>query len=512
MLLRKVPWLVSLRFVGMIGGDELAAAALASTLCNVTGLSLSVGLSSALTTLAGQARGHLWRQRQLQQESDAETWEKEQSVNDKTSICSDDEPGEVQEAVSFLQSGGTTISSSQKLVMPLVFLYRGMFIQLLLIIPVGLWWLYGIEPLLIQLGQGANLSSMTQDYLRILTPSLWAYSINWTLASWLQSMEMADIPAYAAMVSLAAHVPLNYLFIYGLNWGYLGCAAATSASQMLQPVVILAYLQTTNGQSRLWHEMGATGSSNFKESFLPIVGLAISKGIRQYLALAVPGIVIISEWWASEIAIFLAGRLDNASVTLGAMTLYQSINTACFMFPVAFSVAGATRVSTWLGAGQAGAASQSSSVSIISAGALSALMGIVLYVTPHTFFPSLFAPTETELYEQAGKLMPLLALYVFADGIQSALNGVVKGCGRQALIMPVVVVAYWVVGLPLAYHWAFDEQCSSLCGDLGLVSGMTTGTWVHMLLLAAVVLCGTDWIKEAKKAHARMVSAENEDE
>ena len=59
MLLYKVPWLISLSFVGSIGSKELAAAALATTLCNVTGMSLSVGLSSAITTLTGQARGEL---------------------------------------------------------------------------------------------------------------------------------------------------------------------------------------------------------------------------------------------------------------------------------------------------------------------------------------------------------------------------------------------------------------------------------------------------------------------
>ena len=59
MVIYKFPWLISLRFVGAIGAEELAAAALATTLFNVMGLSLSLGLSSALTTLTGQARGDL---------------------------------------------------------------------------------------------------------------------------------------------------------------------------------------------------------------------------------------------------------------------------------------------------------------------------------------------------------------------------------------------------------------------------------------------------------------------
>lgn len=59
LLLYKIPWLLSLHSVGILGLLELASASLAMTLCNVTGLSLSVGLSFALTTLTRQARGDL---------------------------------------------------------------------------------------------------------------------------------------------------------------------------------------------------------------------------------------------------------------------------------------------------------------------------------------------------------------------------------------------------------------------------------------------------------------------
>jgi MatE len=59
MVFTKIPWLISLRFVGGMGAPQLAAAALATTLCNVTGMALSVGLSSALSTLSGQAKGEL---------------------------------------------------------------------------------------------------------------------------------------------------------------------------------------------------------------------------------------------------------------------------------------------------------------------------------------------------------------------------------------------------------------------------------------------------------------------
>ena len=57
MISYRLPWLTSLYFVGKHGPAALAAAALASTIANVTGLSMVVGLNSALSTLVSQAVG-----------------------------------------------------------------------------------------------------------------------------------------------------------------------------------------------------------------------------------------------------------------------------------------------------------------------------------------------------------------------------------------------------------------------------------------------------------------------
>ena len=57
MLAYRTPWIVSIMFVGRIGETPLAAASVASTLGNVTGLSLLVGLSSGLATFGAQAFG-----------------------------------------------------------------------------------------------------------------------------------------------------------------------------------------------------------------------------------------------------------------------------------------------------------------------------------------------------------------------------------------------------------------------------------------------------------------------
>jgi MATE family multidrug resistance protein len=180
------------------------------------------------------------------------------------------------------------------------------------------------------------------------------------------------------------------------------------------------------------------------------------------------------------------------------------------MFPAAVSVAGSARVGFLLGAGDPVGANFASNVNVVFAGTVSGTLGFILFLTPHRFFPSLFAPDGNDMIEQTSRLLPLLSLYVFADGMQYAFNGIMKGCGRQVATMPIVVVSYWIIGIPLAYYLAFMRNdgimCEDdyFCGDVGLVAGMTTGTWVHMLLLGIVIMGTTNWEMEVKKSKERL--------
>mmetsp|Transcript_12853 Transcript_12853/g.32370 ORF Transcript_12853/g.32370 Transcript_12853/m.32370 type:complete len:618 (-) Transcript_12853:1124-2977(-) len=504
MVLSKIPWFITLRILGEMDGDgvELAAAALATTLCNVTGMSLCVGFSFALSTLAGQAKGEM-----VSRASNAK-----ESTTLQSAASDDDE------------SMPNT---------PIVFLLRGLLIQVMLVLPVGIWWLFGIEDFLIQLGQTPELATNAAIYLKILAPSLWIYSVQWTSTAWTQSIGMADVPATAALIGLVLHIPFNILFCYVLGMGYLGCAYAAVMFQAVQCTYILSYLFLyPKGRQRVLESTGGTAIGRTTLTLLKELKIAGGslRAFLDYLGLALPGIVIISEWWASETAIFLSGRLSpNPQTTLAAMTIYQSINGFSFMIPSGFSIAGTARVGNLLGAGNSSGAALAGKVSVGLCAVCSAIVGVILYALPHGFFPSLFvsANENRAIIDQTAATIPMLAFYVFADGVQTGFNGIIKGCGRQRIVVPIVVVAYWVIGVPLAYYFGLhrsggdDTVCAHiaadgsfdpsqpgllLCGDVGLVAGMTAGTWCHMLLLAVVVICTTDWKQEAYKAKQRVIA------
>ncbi len=543
--------------MGLLGPEKLAAAALATTICNITGMSFSVGLSSALCTLTGQARGDLMlkgeqrEKRELAIKAKKRTgraieeysaMEKEHKSDDDHATTFGDRHDEelvaetsplLEEHLSISYGGeqnnerhehvldnqtSETESSALPLLQPVVFLLRGMAIQFAIVIPIGLWWIKGLKPFLIALGQGEALSSLTETYLRILSLGLWGYSFNWTIISWLQSIAIADVQAFAAFVGFSTHIPFTLLFMDVLGCDYLGVAMATVTFQMIQPAIVCGYLfGTARGRERVLEGIGAKHVGRTYLTFWPEARAAVSSisGIKQYLSLALPGMVIISEWWASECITFLSGRLSpNPDISLGATSIYQSINTFFFMFPVGFSAASSARVGFFLGQNKPEGAKMATKIGVIFAGILSAVMGSILMFTPHEFFPSIFTDDKDVLHTTA-LTIPFLAVYVFADGIQVALNGVIKGCGRQAIVAPIVIFAYWVVGVPLAWYNSFErhggtsicDDADLTCGVRGLVSAMTLGTWVHFVLCFCVVAFAIRWNEEAKRAHDRMSRA-----
>ena len=181
------------------------------------------------------------------------------------------------------------------------------------------------------------------------------------------------------------------------------------------------------------------------------------------------------------------------------------------MFPVGISVSGTARVGHHLGMGDVKAARLSGLVCIVGTGLFSISLGSMLYLTPHEYFPSLFT-SDVKLIEMTSQVIPLLSIYVITDGLQMSMNAIIKGCGRQLILIPIVIVSYWFIAVPLSYHLAFvrsggttdcDEQVS-FCGVVGLVGGLTMGTWTHFILLAIYCTYMIDWQLEADLATERL--------
>uniref|UniRef100_A0A0E0G6P4 Protein DETOXIFICATION n=1 Tax=Oryza nivara TaxID=4536 RepID=A0A0E0G6P4_ORYNI len=109
---------------------------------------------------------------------------------------------------------------------------------------------------------------------------------------------------------------------------------------------------------------------------------------------------------------------------------------------------------------------------------------------------------EEEVVKYVAKMLLVISVSNFFDGIQCVLSGVARGCGRQKIGACVNLGAYYIVGIPSAYLIAFILHV----GGMGLWLGITCGILVQVVLLMAFTIC-TNWDKEAENVKDRALSS-----
>jgi len=179
-----------------------------------------------------------------------------------------------------------------------------------------------------------------------------------------------------------------------------------------------------------------------------------------------------------------------------------SLNTAAFVWMIPFGLGSAisTRVSNELGAGRPQAARLAVRVVVLLAVSEGLAVGLILVCVRYIWGRAYSNVQEVVAY--VARMMLVIAVSNFFDGIQCVLSGVARGCGWQKIGACINLGAYYVAGIPCAYLIAFVLRV----GGMGLWLGIICGLLVQVLLLMVVTLC-TNWDNEATKAKDRVYSS-----
>ncbi len=318
------------------------------------------------------------------------------------------------------------------------------------------------------------------------------------------------------------HVPLNFLFIYGFGFGWRGAAVATSLNQILTPLVLIAIItgyrppcfaalcarldkllvpSATASVSTTSSSTTATFTTTTSEYLKCWPGwrweaLELQPMI-DFLRLALGGLVMIMEWWASEIAILMAGAADG-SIGLSTLAIYQTTLSTIFMFSVGFQVSAATRVGQFLGKNRPFSARRAAAMAPLLVAAVTCCLSAILFTfrKPIPFF--FVGHGEEDLAARVTNTYGFLCFYVVGDGISTAFGGIILGAGKQTTAGVVVIVAYFFIALPLAFLLAFRKGY----GYMGCVEAMTVGTFFQMMG-NGLICASLQWVKEAATAAER---------
>ncbi|KAK8015367.1 hypothetical protein PG990_008663 [Apiospora arundinis] len=336
------------------------------------------------------------------------------------------------------------------------------------------------EPLFRALGQPEVICVRSARFLQLLIPGGLGYIWFECMKKYLQAQAIYHPGTYALLITSPLNALLNWLLIYKLGLGLDGAPIATGISYWLSFLYLVGYTAFVQGRE-CWGGLD------------PRRAVA---NVGPFAKLALLGVVQVgTEWWAFEIVALAAGRLGTLSLAAQSvvMTADQIINT----IPFGLGVAESSRLGNLLGAEDArGARRSAHSAAILSVLFGSAILAVLMGT--RNVVGGLFND-DPRVIALVADVIPYVALFQIADGLNGSCGGALRGMGRQWVGALVNCVSYYGGALPGGIYLAFN-------GGWGL-AGLWMGQLVALSLAGALewgIMATSNWHKEVKKAVDRL--------
>ncbi|KAF2806199.1 mate family transporter [Mytilinidion resinicola] len=358
-----------------------------------------------------------------------------------------------------------------------IILQRSFIILTLFYVPIAILWICS-EPVFKALGQEDYIARDSAKFLSVLVPGGIGYIYFEATKKYLQAQEIMRPGTYVLLITSPLSAGLNYLFVYTFKMGLLGAPLATGISYWVSFLLLLAYARFVDG----WKCWGGWSRK-------------CVQNMGTFSRLAILGVIHVgTEWWAFEIVALAAGKLGT--IPLAAQSVIMTTDQVMNTIPFGVGVATSARVGNLLGARNAKGAARSANTAawlsmILGAVVLAVLMGV------KDFYARIFND-DIRVIRLTAEVMPYVALFQIADGLNGSCGGSLRGMGRQHIGAAVNIVSYYCGALPLGIYLAFHGW-----GLAGLWVGQCIALYIVGFMEWAIV-AWSNWEYQVKNAFARM--------
>ena len=280
------------------------------------------------------------------------------------------------------------------------------------------------------------------------------------------------------LITSPINASLNFLFVYTFDIGLLGAPIATGISYWLSFLLLIFYARCVKG----WESWGG-----WSRECLHNCGT--------FSKLAFLGVIHVgTEWWAFEIVALAAGRLGT--IPLAAQSVIMTSDQVMNTIPFGVGVAASSRVGNLLGARSAKGASRAAHVAAWLSMIFGAIVLMILMASKE-HFAKIFNDDD-RVVRLTAEVLPFVALFQIADGLNGSCGGSLRGMGRQHIGAAVNLVSYYGGALPLGIWLAFHGW--------GL-KGLWVGQCIALYLVGAlewIIVYFSNWDKQVQNAFDRM--------
>ncbi len=346
-------------------------------------------------------------------------------------------------------------AKDQMNLVPIIFyaLLVGGLISMLLLALVQYTDSFGVEP---------ELIPSLNAYIDVVAWSIPFAIVFQAVKEFLQSFEKVVIPNLISIVAVVLNLGVNYLLVFGFpgfeGVGELGLAYASVAVRIFLCGAVLIY---------------AFRYIDFKSFQLEFI-----MGIFKF-SLPVAFMFFLEVMAFCSVSI-MSGKLG----TLAAATnnIIITISSIAFMVPLSLSSAVGVKIGHAYG-------QKDNQLIFEYIRASVGLVFIYMLISSSLFF---FAPegimqflTDDQAVIQLGvKLLLIVAIFQSADGIQVLFSGVLRGLADTRTSFFMVLIGYWLIGIPTGYYLTFYQGK----GPQGLWIGLALSLFLVAFALSGLTI------------------------
>lgn len=331
-----------------------------------------------------------------------------------------------------------------------------------------------ILPLLGFMGIDEQLLEISQRYLSWIVIGLPFAGLYQAMRSFVEGYARTKAVMVINISALLANIPLNYIFIFGKlglpAMGGAGCGVASALVLLAMALMMMAYIL----MSTLKH----------KSFVLDWVGLDFSR-LCKLIAIGAPiGLSILAEVSIFAVLAIIIAPLGATVVAGHQVALNLSAQT--FMLPLSIGSALTIRVGFFLGRNDTQQVKKVIYAGLVMALCASSLTASFMWGLRDTIAAIYTRDIDVQLL--AVSLLLFAAIYQFPDAIQVCSAGILRAFKKTTLPMVSVLVAYWVIALPVGICLAFSDVLLPAMGVKGLWLGLVVGLTAAAIFLFAQLL------------------------
>lgn len=326
--------------------------------------------------------------------------------------------------------------------------------------------LFCLSPVLNLFNQKQEVVDLAIPFLNVMMLGMIPLCI---FSGFKQFTEGLSYTRFAMIITIGANllnILLNYVMIFG-HWGFpamglMGSCWASFIARVVMALTMFAYVYY---------------NKTFKPYWVGFSLRNISGDLtRRILAIGVPsGLQWVFEVGAFAFAVIMIGWISPKAQAAHQVAL--SIAATTYMMASGLSAAASVRVGNHAGLkDREGVRVAGFSAFIMVLG----FMGIcaTCFVIFRNWLPVLFNQ-DPEVVSIASSLLIIAAFFQLSDGTQVVGLGALRGVKDVKIPTLITLLAYWAIGLPMSYVFAFKMNL----GAQGIWYGLSLGLTIAAVLL-----------------------------